>query len=138
MITESGLKDADIINTIEIPEVILRLRKDGIVHATFRENTVFDIPMQMKMLEESTKITNGKKSLFIYDAEDNVTITKEARDNAIHIEHRSVTSATVVVAHNLAYRIIANFYVNVNKPQTPFKVVSSFEKGIEWLKSLSV
>ena len=136
MTGEKTQNNCDIINTIETSAVTLRMRNDGIVHVTFKKDTIFDIEMQMELLRLSTEITGGKKSNFIYDAEEGVTITKEARDNATAIEHLSVTKATAVVANNLAYRIIANFYVQFNKPVTPFKVVDSLDNGIAWLKTL--
>jgi hypothetical protein len=134
--TPKNIGDNKVVDTIETPEVIVRLRGDGIVHATFKKDAVFDIAMQLKMLEINTKITGGKKSYFIYDAEENVTITKEARDNATKIEHLAPVKGSVVVANNLAYRIIANFYIQFNKPATPFKVVRSLEEGLKWLKNL--
>jgi hypothetical protein len=130
--------DSEIVNTIETSEVIVRLRRDGIVHATYKKDTIFDLAVQIKMLELNNKITGGKKSYFVYDAEENVTITKEARDNATKIEHLAPVLGSVVIANNLAYRLIANFYVKFNKPKTPFKVVDSFDKAIEWIKSLPV
>ena len=126
----------EIIEKIEIPEVRVQLRRDHIVHITYRKETILDVALQLKILDITTKITGGKKSYFIYDAEDAVTVTKEARDNAIKIEHLSPAKASAVVANTLAYRIIANFYVRFNKPKLPLKVVDTFDKGIAWLKSL--
>jgi hypothetical protein len=136
IIAKENISTGDVINTIETSEVIVRLRRDGIIHATYKKDTVFDIALQLKMLEINNTITDGKRSYFIYDAEENVTITKEARDNAIKIEHLAPVKGSVVVANNLAYRIIANFYVKFNKPKTPFKVVDTFDKAVQWIKSL--
>ena len=87
-------------------------------------------------LKINNQITNGKKSYFIYDGEENVSITKEARDNATKIEDLSPTAGSAVVANNLAYRMVANFYIRFNKPKSPFKVVSTFEEAIAWIKTL--
>ena len=129
-------ENCEIINIIEISGVVARLRKDGIIHTTFRKGTILDLELQQKLLELNIKITNGKRSYFIYDADENVTITKEARDNAIKIEHLAPVKGTAIVANNLAYRLIANFYVKFNKPKTPFKVFENLDKGIAWLKTL--
>src|ERR1700740_482542 len=115
---KENIKDSKIVDTIETPEVTVRLRNDGIVYATFKKDAIFDIALQMKMLDINNKITGGKLSYFIYDAEENVTITKEARDNATKIEHLAPVKGSVVIANNLAYRIIANFYIKFNKPKT--------------------
>lgn len=137
MVTKNKIeKDGDIINRLEIPEAIIRLRRDGIVHVTFRRDTVFDVVVQMNMLKLNNQITDGKKSYFIYDGEENVSITKEARDNAVKIEDLSPTAGSAVIANNLAYRMVANFYVKFNKPKTPFKVVSTLEEAVAWIKTL--
>lgn len=133
---EKSQINSDIINTIEIPEVIVRMRQDGIVHVTFRKGAVLDLGLQAKLLHINIQITGGKKSYIIYDAEENVTITKEARDNATKIEHLAPIKGSAVVADNLAYRLIANFYLKFNKPKTPYKVFETYEKGIAWLKTL--
>jgi hypothetical protein len=136
MVALENIQDSEILLIYEAPEVEVKLRRDGIVHVTFRKHAVLDIDLQMRLLDLNIKVTGGKKSLFIYDAEENVTITKEARDNATKIEHLSPNKATAVVADNLAYRLIANFYVRFNRPKMPFKVVENVEKGVAWLKSL--
>lgn len=83
-------------------------------------------------------ITGNKKTGFIFEAGDNLLIRKEARDNAVKIEAETPVKATAVVANNLAYRLIANFYVKVQKPMGVYKVVSSKEEAVKWLKSLEI
>jgi hypothetical protein len=135
MTLEEKIVGSDIVSMIEIPEVIVRMRADGIVHVTFRKGIVLDLELQSKLLAINIRITEGKKSYFIYDAEDSVTITKEARDNATKIEHLAPIKASAVVANNLAYRLVANFYMKFNKPKTPYKVFDNLENGIAWLKT---
>jgi len=136
VLEEKEIKDSEIVDQIETPELIVRLRKDGIVHITLRKHLVYDIEVQTKLLDINIKITGGKKSFFIYDAEENVIITKEARDNSHKIEQLAPSKGSAAIASNLAYRIIGNFYLKVNKPKIPFKVFDNFDKGIEWLKTL--
>jgi hypothetical protein len=136
MVTNKIEKDDDIIDRLEIPEAVIRLRRDDIVHVTFKKDIVLDVVVQMNLLKLYNQITNGKKSYFIFDAEENVSITKEARDNATKIEDLSPTAGSAVIASNLAYRMIANFYVKFNKPKSSLKVVSNMEEAIAWIKTL--
>lgn len=39
-----------------------------------------------------------------------------------------------IVVNNMPTRIIANFFVKFNRPQTPTKVFNDYNKAIEWLK----
>jgi hypothetical protein len=125
-----------IIKEIKIPEATVSLRDDGIVYVRYNENTLLDVNLQMRMLEVLNEITGKKKSHFIFDAAEGLILTKEARDNAIAMEDKTPVLATAVVADNLGYRIIANFYIKVNKPKGKYKVVKSVEEGVIWLNSL--
>lgn len=127
-----------IVREIKILEATISLREDGIVRVYYHDNTVLDVSLQLKMVDMFNEITENKKSLFIFEAGDNVVITKEARDNAILLEDSTPILASAVVANNLAYRLIANFYIKVNKPKGNYKIVGNSEEGINWLKGLGV
>ena len=71
-------------------------------------------------------------------AAENVNITKEARDNAVKIEDQSSLGASAVIVNNLAYKLIANFYMRFNKPKRPFKTFSNEKDAIEWLLTLKM
>jgi hypothetical protein len=128
--------EVKITRQIELTEATLSLRDDGIVIVFYRDNTVLDIPVQLKMADAFNQITNGIPSLFVFTAGEGVTITKEARDNALKLEDSTPIKASAVVADNLAYRIIANFFLKVQKPKGKYRVVANLEDAIKWLKSL--
>ena len=128
--------EVKIIRQIELTEATLSLREDGIVLVFYNDNTVIDIPVQLKMADAFNQIANGIPSLFIFTAGEGVAITKEARDNALKLEDSTPIKASAVVADNLAYRIIANFFLKVQKPKGKYRVVANLEDAIKWLKSL--
>jgi hypothetical protein len=125
------------ITEIDLSEVNVSLKSNGIVYVTFKENCVLDISLQLKLLEVYHQVTNGKLTPFIFlTSADGITVTKEARDNATSLEDQSPLSASAVIVNNLAYKLIANFYMQFNKPKRPYKVFSNEIDGINWLKSL--
>ncbi|MBK7669618.1 MAG: hypothetical protein IPJ32_21160 [Sphingobacteriaceae bacterium] len=77
----------------------------------YNDHTVIDIPFQLKMADAFNEIANGIPSFFIFTAGEGVHITKEARDNALKLEDSTPIKASAVIADNLAYRIIANFFL---------------------------
>lgn len=127
------LESVRIIRSIDNEEVLIELRSDNIVKVLFKENMVLDIPMQEKLYELYHEICKGKKYGFIFDAMDNVTITKEARENAIKLEKKSSSYASAAIANTLPYRLIANFYLKFNKPAIPFRLFRKEEEALEWL-----
>ena len=129
------VKTIKIIKQVNLPEASISLREDGIVHVHYNENTELDIPLQMKMLEIFQEITDRKLSPFLITASDGLIVTKEARDNAITIEEISPCYGTAVIVNNLAYVLIANFYLKVNKPKRPYQIFKTEEDAIVWLKT---
>jgi hypothetical protein len=130
MVYEPGIS---FIKEIKIAEATLRLRTDGIVHVIFHKHVVLDIPLQLRLLELYQELTQGHKTPFLFSAMEGVIVTKEARDNAIKLEDQSPVCAVAVLADNLAYRIIANFYLQVNKPKSPYQVFKKQEEAVKWL-----
>lgn len=122
------------IRVSDLPEALMEFKSDGIVHVTFKKNCVLDIELQMRMLAKYHWLTNSEPTPFIFESEEGLTVTKEARDNAIIIEEQSPCKAMAVVVENLAYKIIANFYMTFNKPKRPYKVFSNKKDALEWLK----
>lgn len=131
------VSEVKIIKQITLPEASLSLREDGIIHVFYNNNTVLDVPLQLRMADAFNEITDSQKSYFIFEAGENVVITKEARENALKLEDSTPILASAVVANNLAYRIIAIFFIKVQKPKGQYKVVANLEDALKWLKSLS-
>lgn len=123
-----------IIRKIDLPESVIGLRKDGIVHVFYKAHTEITIEYQERQLKVFREITNGKPFPAIYEADEYVTVGKEARENAIRLEPLTPTLCKVVYVTNLAHKIISEFYFKFNKPAQPFRVFSSFEDGIAWLR----
>lgn len=118
---------------IENEYALIELRSDDIVEVFFKDHFTMDIPAQEYLLKEYQKICNGKRMPFIYHAGNFVTITKEARENAIRLEDQHPANATAILATTLAYKLIAAFYLKFNKPKLPYKVFTDKRKAIEWL-----
>lgn len=121
---------------IKLPEATLSLWEDGIVHVFYHDNTILDIPLQLRMADPFNTIADGKKSYFIFEAGENVIVTKEARDNALKLEGSTPILSSAVIANTLAYRIIANFFIKVQMPKGKYKVVANKDEAIKWIKSL--
>lgn len=133
MSTETEVK---IIKQIKHPEATLSLREDGIVHVFYHDHVVLDVPLQLRMAEAFNLIADSKSTYFIFEAGENVHVTKEARDNALKLEDSTPILASAVIANNLAYRMIANFFLKVQKPKGKYKVVANIEEALKWIKIL--
>lgn len=131
-------EDLRIIKELDFEDVNLQRKSNDIVYVTFKDNCNLDIPLQMRLLDYYRDITDGKLMHFMFFAAENVSLSKEARDNAVKIEDQSMLGATAVVVDTLAYKLIANFYLKFNKPKRPYKVFSKEDEAIKWLKSIEL
>lgn len=122
-----------VLKRVEIPEALMMLRSDGIVHVHYKKNTTLDIELQASMRDLFLELTGGKKSPFIFSADEGFSLTKEARENADSFKKNPVISSYAVIADNLGYRMIANFYLKINKPVTPYKIFQNTEEAVQWL-----
>ena len=48
------------------------------------------------------------------------------------------TLADALVINSLAHKILANFYMKMNKPVKPTKIFTSQKKAVDWLKNLKL
>ncbi|HYG52770.1 MAG TPA: hypothetical protein VD905_17825 [Flavobacteriales bacterium] len=121
-------------NVIDLPQILIRERHDGIIQVTFKEGCTLDLELQVRAFEKYTEICSGKRRPFMFEAMDHVTITKEAKEYAVKIEDIAPIKASAILVNNLGYKLIAEFYYRINKPRKPFKIFNKEEKAIEWLK----
>lgn len=121
------------IKEINTDKVFVALRDDGIGYLYFKDNTELNIELQLELLDLYNSLKDKELLPFLIEAGDGFTITKEARDNAVSLEEKSAIKASAVVVNNLAYKLIANFYLNFNKPKRPYKVFSKREDAVKWL-----
>lgn len=122
----------DTYTVIETSVSVITIHENGVGQMHFKDGIILDVPEQMVHLEALIKIADGKKMPFVVTAGKHVNITPEARDNAILIEDISPVAATAVVVQNLAYRLIADFYLKINKPKTPYKVFTDEKAAFDW------
>ncbi len=63
------------------------------------------------------------------------SITNDARDffaNDPEILH--LRKKIAIVVNNIHTKLLANFFVKFNKPQTPTKIFNDYDKALKWLK----
>jgi hypothetical protein len=121
--------------TVELDKVVILSRKDGIIQVIFKEGIELDVDLQDRMLVVYLQLFGNTKRPFLFNAFNDVVITKEARDHSAELEKTYPGIASAVIADNLAYKIIANFYLKVNKPKTPYKVFNDVASAEIWLKT---
>ncbi len=81
------------------------------------------------------KITNNQPFCVVLDVRNKYSsVSNEARNFfANDPEILAIRKKIAIVINNMPTRIIANFFVRFNQPQTPTKVFNDYDKAIDWL-----
>lgn len=105
------------------------------MHMYYKSGSVIDVNIQNRVRDAAFSLSGNKKMPCLFEAGEYVTLTKEARANAIDSEDNFPALASAVIVQNLAYKMIADFYYKINKPKQPFKVFRNIEDAITWLST---
>lgn len=124
--------------TIDLKAASVQLRDDGIMHVHIKEGADMGISDAIQVVNAMGKLGNQKKFPVLVDCEEFATVDKEARDFWAKRNANIYTSADAVAYHSFAHKMVADFYVNNNKPEVPTKVFLDNESAIEWLKTYRV
>ena len=81
------------------------------------------------------ELNEGNAMLILITAEEVTQFDDSARVFSASEEGSKYSLAEAFVVKSLSQRLIANFYVKVNKPPIPSKVFNSEKEAIKWLES---
>lgn len=123
---------------VETSVSVLSLNEDGIGQMHFKDRITLDIPEQMEHLKGIIELTENHPTPFVVTAGEHVIITKEAKENVSLLEDKSPVCASAIVVSNLAYRLLADFFIKWQKPKIPYKTFTNKEKAFEWCKQFVI
>ncbi len=126
-----------IIETVQLPHTKIELRDDGIIQFFYGDHVQYTM-IEAKELEDAVeKITKGivHKSLRIAGNFSNIDL--EVMKYLSRGRGTLYTLADSFVIHSFAQKILANFYLRINKPILPTKFFNKVSEADAWLKSLN-
>lgn len=123
---------------VDTPISILSINDDGVGLMHFKDRVTMGVPEQMEHFKGIVELTNNHPTPFVVTAGEYVIITKEAKENSSILESQSPVCAMAIVVSNLAYRLLADFFIRMQKPQIPYKTFTNPKKANEWCKQFVV
>ena len=115
----------------ETAYVIMSIQ-NGIFEANFKAMEVLDINIAMTTVKDRLVFCENKAYPCLFDITEVKHTTKEARD-FMATEGNQLILASAMVVTSPMLKMMANFYIMVNKPQNPTQLFTSREKALEWL-----
>lgn len=77
----------------------------------------------------------GKYKVLTFPEEHSI-IESEVRDYLVSTRRQERVVADAVIVTNLPHRLLADFYLKVQRPSIPTKFFKGFDEALEWLRSL--
>lgn len=127
------MTDKNIVESISLPFAEITKDEKDIFRVHYLEGVSIDIPQKKELFRAYKEITKGEKAVFIFKAQNHVSFSKEAKEYSVRVEARQPFLAVAIIAHNLAYQLIADFYFKFYKPKMVYKVFKVEDKAVEWL-----
>jgi hypothetical protein len=125
------------LKNIETDRIVVTLRDDGIIQVHIKDRVTIDLECQEEMKTTYWKLTSIPRP-FIFTAGEFISLTREAQKNAKTLEKDVPVAASALIVNNIAQKLMADFYYKLDPPNNPIKVFKNIDKGVVWIKSLSV
>jgi hypothetical protein len=121
--------------TIDLHATRVHLRPDGLLHIHIKAGAALGIADALDVLDAMKALGNGKKFPVFIDAGEFASVDRDVRIFSASEEGNIYTLADAIAYHSLAQKLVADFYVNQNKPIVPTRTFSDDGEAIEWLKT---
>ena len=119
---------------VDIGHSSVELRYDGLVEIVFKRSSLIGLQECLDLMDAYEQILEKRRYPLLHIAEDYVQFNGDAREFGSSEEGLRFSAAEAFVIKSLAHKLLANFYLKVNKPSVPTKFFSNKEDAEEWLK----
>lgn len=116
-----------------LPKMSLEF-EDGILVMTVFPDVHLEVDDYKLMIEERKKMIGDKPFGVIADARAYHTVTKEVRPFVASINPPGQVGVAILT-ESLALRLMANFYMNIDRPASPTRMVKNIDEARAWLQS---
>lgn len=107
---------------------------EGLLRVRVIEGSALELKDVQEYYAFTDRITGGKKALVIVDGTTEFTITEEARQYSAEQAYKT-RIATAFITRSKAMRMLANLYIQINKPKSPTRMFTDEESALKWLGS---
>lgn len=107
--------------------------QDGILHFYYKKIENMDLELAKTCVHDRLEFTEYKSYPCLVDFILLKNSTKEARDYFAK-EGNEGLKANAILVNSTAFKMMANFYIMVNKPLNPTRLFTDKNAALEWLE----
>ena len=109
--------------------------EENVIYLIYKDKADVDIDEIEENIAVKTKLQDGKAMKTLVDVTGVWQYSNEAREIVSSKRFKKITIAmAVVVGYSLPLKMVANFFIKINKPLTPTKLFNSKKDAQDWLK----
>lgn len=109
---------------------------DGIMHGTYKKGFKITLEDAKTIVDERSKLLDGKSvHAIIYDG-GVVSMDKAARDFLSSDEGIHGLKSVAIIENSFFSKMLINFFLKLTNPKIQVKAFSNQEEALKWLKSL--
>jgi hypothetical protein len=113
----------------------ISLEKNDVVFVKMNENAIIDVEEVDEKHQSLNELVDHQPYCMLVIPASGNSASAEARKYAARLKNKKVIAEAIVV-DNLAHRLLANFYIKVNRPRQKVRVFSSVPAGLAWIDSI--
>lgn len=106
--------------------------KEGILYMHYKPLDILELEVAKAIVEDRLAFINGITYPCLFDITQVKQSTKEARDYMAN-EGNELVAASAILVSSPMLKMMANFFIQVNKPKNPTRLFTSKESALEWL-----
>lgn len=109
----------------------IKTLSNSIFRIEFLQGADIDLSDAILINETLQEFSQGNKYCIVLDGKNQFTTTPESREFVA--KKSSDRIAFAIVTNSIANKLVGNFFIQFNKPNTPTKLFSDEESAIKWL-----
>lgn len=120
---------------IQLSKAIITYDEEGLVKILIRDNADINGKDILEINEAKQKLTGDHKYVVLFVPGKKGSINREARSASSSAEVYQNAIAKAIVVSSVTNRLIATFFINMNRPPAPTKFFPDEKSAIRWLKT---
>lgn len=129
--------ESEIIRKVILEHSTIQLTSCGIIEVVCLNDFCYDVTHLKEMLVAYEELIGNNKAPLLIIGGKYTSITPAARKFSATKESTRFSKAEAFVIHSLAQRILANFYLKMDKPEVPTKFFTNKILAEKWLKNFT-
>jgi len=113
----------------------MEVKHDNVIYVYTFEDAEIEIPEIKEMNEYFRSLGDDKPCYLMVFPGVGSTSSHEARKYAARIKGKNVMAEAIII-DNLAIRLLANFYMKINRPEQKIKLFKDEAAALEWINGL--